>query len=107
LIENNGVLTNKEFVLALARGYFEFEKELNFQGKVVGSMVENPNNATDNILLREGDPMPTPNDSLKDMSSSPTPENAKAVQAFNGTGFVSISMAGWGNDNYHPFVRIQ
>lgn len=107
LIENNGVLSKEEFILALARGYFEFEKELNFQGKIVGSMVENPNNATDNILLREGDPMPTPNDSLKDMSSNPTPENAKAVQAFNGTGFVSISMAGWGNDNYHPFVRIQ
>ncbi|OFA10625.1 hypothetical protein ENFAE_25840 [Enterococcus faecalis] len=107
LIENNGVLSKEEFILALARGYFEFEKELNFQGKIVGSMVENPNNATDNILLREGDPMPTPNDSLKDMSSSPTPENARVVQAFNGTGFVSISMSGWGNDNYHPFVRIQ
>lgn len=107
LIENNGVLSKEEFILALARGYFEFEKELNFQGKIVGSMVENPNNATDNILLREGDPMPTPNDSLKDMSSNPTPENARVVQAFNGTGFASISMAGWGNDNYHPFVRIQ
>ncbi|WP_312324236.1 phage baseplate upper protein [Soonwooa sp.] len=107
LIENKGVLTKKDFVLALARGYFEFEKELNFQGKIVGSMIENPNNASDNILLKEGNPMPTPNDSLKDMSSYPTPENARVVQAFNGTSSSSTSMTGWGNDDYHPFVRIQ
>ncbi|EKL7554345.1 BppU family phage baseplate upper protein [Enterococcus faecalis] len=106
LIENNGVLTKEEFVLALARGYFEFEKELNFQGKIVGSMVENPNNATDNILLREGDPMPTPDDSLMDMSSYPTPENARPVQAFNGIGAESSSLVGNKGD-YHPFVRIQ
>lgn len=107
LIENNGVLSKEEFILALARGYFEFEKELNFQGKIVGSMVENPNNATDHTLLKEGNPIPTPYDRFNDMSSYPTPENSRAVQAFNGISPMSASMAGWGNDNYHPFVRIQ
>lgn len=42
LIAENELLTMKEFLVALSRGYFEFRRKVDYVEKVKGSMKENP-----------------------------------------------------------------
>lgn len=42
LIAENELLTVKDFVVALSRGYFEFRRKVDYVGKIKGSMKENP-----------------------------------------------------------------
>ncbi|MBO1116541.1 BppU family phage baseplate upper protein [Enterococcus hirae] len=42
LIAENGLLTMKEFLVALSRGYFEFRRKVDYVGKIKGSTKENP-----------------------------------------------------------------
>lgn len=42
LIADNELLTVKEILVALSRGYFEFRRKVDYVGKIKGSMKENP-----------------------------------------------------------------
>ncbi|NBA57145.1 BppU family phage baseplate upper protein [Enterococcus hirae] len=42
LITENELLTMKEFLVALSRGYFEFHRKVDYVGKIGGSTKENP-----------------------------------------------------------------
>ncbi|EOB3407717.1 BppU family phage baseplate upper protein [Enterococcus hirae] len=42
LIAENELLTVKEILVALSRGYFEFRRKVDYVGKIKGSMKENP-----------------------------------------------------------------
>ena len=42
LIAENELITMKEFLVALSRGYFEFRRKVDYVGKIKGSMKENP-----------------------------------------------------------------
>lgn len=109
LIDSSEILTLKDFLASMTRGYFEFEKELNFHGKIARSFVENPNDASmvTHWQYKEGIfQMPTPYSNLALMDTYPTPETSRQVIALNGGVSTGSSISG-GKTQYHSFMRIQ
>ncbi|MGY5260465.1 BppU family phage baseplate upper protein [Enterococcus faecalis] len=70
LIEANGALTREDFILALARGYFEFTRTVDFIGKISGSIIENPNHAASKYLWSTDMEPPTPYTSIGEIGKS-------------------------------------
>ncbi|PWS24059.1 hypothetical protein DKP78_08280, partial [Enterococcus faecium] len=61
LIADNELLTMKEFLVALSRGYFEFRRKVDYVGKVKGSTKENPHYLWhDSWSPSRGNEMPSP-----------------------------------------------
>lgn len=84
LIEGNNTLTTKEILVAFARGYFEFTREVTFDKKVVGSTVENPHIASSPSSSRLEVEYPTPSTSLSEMSAYPNAEHSRGYTALQG-----------------------
>ncbi|HFC9437453.1 TPA: hypothetical protein ACF0SI_002843, partial [Enterococcus hirae] len=82
LIAENELLTVKDFVVAVTRGYFEFTRELTFDGKIVGSMVENPNIASQvEFISANRFELPTPYTHLSEVSAYPDAVNSNGYEA--------------------------
>ncbi|EPI2195059.1 BppU family phage baseplate upper protein [Enterococcus faecalis] len=72
LIEDNGTMTRNDLANTFLKGYIDLTKELTFDGKVVGSFVENPNIASSVVYI----------DSK--MNELPTPETLLSEQGVSG-----------------------
>ncbi|NSN16480.1 phage baseplate upper protein [Enterococcus faecalis] len=108
LIAEKELLTVKDFLVALSRGYFEFTRELTFDGKVVGSLVENPNIASAIASSRqETFEYPTPYKSLHEISAYPSAVNSLGYNALRGGPFYSSSTSGNKGNPYILYMRIQ
>lgn len=108
LIADNGVLTVYDLVIGLAQGYFEFTRELNFNGKIVGSMVENQNIATEVVFIGEKYfSMPTPYTRYDEMRDYPDAVKANGYEALRGNKVWSATCSGYDNNPQYPFLRIQ
>ncbi|MBD9891141.1 BppU family phage baseplate upper protein [Enterococcus faecalis] len=108
LIAEKELLTVNEFLVALSRGYFEFTRELTFEGKVVGSFVENPNFATDthSISVKKFS-MPSPYERYREVSPYPDAITAWGYEAFRGNRIRTAGISGWDNNPFHVFLLIQ
>lgn len=108
LIAENELLTVKDFVIALSRGYFEFTRELTFDGKIVGSMVENPNIASQvSFISANRFELPTPYTRLSEVSAYPNAVNSNGYEALKGKKTYSASLSGYDNNPSYPYLRIQ
>lgn len=108
LIAENELLTVNEFLVALSRGYFEFTRELTFDGKVVGSLVENPNIASSptTSYSHEFD-YPTPYKSLHEISAYPDAVNSNGYNALRGGNAYSLGSSTSKGRLLIPYMRIQ
>lgn len=108
LIAENELLTVKDFVIALSRGYFEFTRELNFDGKIVGSMVENPNIASQvSFISANRFELPTPYTRLSEVSAYPDAVNSNGYEALKGKKTYNAGRSGPDNNPGYPYLRIQ
>ncbi|PCE01320.1 hypothetical protein CKY11_06620 [Enterococcus hirae] len=108
LIAENELLTVKDFVVAVTRGYFEFTRELNFNGKIVGSMVENPNIASQvSFTYANRFELPTPYTRLSEVSAYPNAVNSNGYEALKGKKTYSAASSGSDNNPSYPYLRIQ
>lgn len=108
LIAENELLTVKDFVIALSRGYFEFIRELTFDGKIVGSMVENPNIATQvEFISANRFELPTPYTRLSEVSAYPDAVNSNGYEALKGKKTYNAGRSGPDNNPSYPYLRIQ
>lgn len=108
LVADNELLTVKDVVVSLSRGYFEFTRELDFNGKIVGSMVENPNIATgvESISFNRFS-MPTPYTNLREMSAYPDAIRSNGYEALRGKITYNAGVSGSDNNPNYPYLRIQ
>lgn len=108
LIAENELLTVKDFVIALSRGYFEFIRELTFDGKIVGSMVENPNIASQ-VEFNSANQfeLPTPYTRLSEVSAYPDAVNSNGYEALKGKKTYNAGRSGPDNNPSYPYLRIQ
>ncbi|OZS39278.1 phage baseplate upper protein [Enterococcus hirae] len=107
LIAENELLTVKDFVIALSRGYFEFIRELTFDGKIVGSMVENPNIASQvEFIYADHFQMPTPYTNLLEVYHYPDAKKALGYEALRGNSTYGAS-AESSRTTIYPYLRIQ
>lgn len=108
LIAENELLTVKDFVVAVTRGYFEFTRELNFDGKIVGSMVENPNIASQvEFISANRFELPTPYTHLSEVSAYPDAVNSNGYEALKGKKTYNAGSSGPDNNPSYPYLRIQ
>ena len=108
LIAENELLTVKDFVVALSRGYFEFTRELNFDGKIVGSMVENPNIASQvSFIYANRFELPTPYTRLSEVSAYPNAVNSNGYEALKGKKTYNAALSSYDNNPSYPYLRIQ
>ena len=108
LIAENELLTVKDFVVAVTRGYFEFTRELNFDGKIVGSMVESPNIASQ-VEFNSANQfeLPTPYTRLSEVSAYPDAVNSNGYEALKGKKTYNAGRSGPDNNPSYPYLRIQ
>lgn len=108
LIAENELLTVKDFVVAVTRGYFEFTRELNFDGKIVESMVENPNIASQ-VEFNSANQfeLPTPYTRLSEVSAYPDAVNSNGYEALKGKKTYNAGRSGPDNNPSYPYLRIQ
>ncbi len=108
MIAENELLTVKDFVVAVTRGYFEFTRELNFDGKIVGSMVENPNIASQ-VEFNSANQfeLPTPYTRLSEVSAYPDAVNSNGYEALKGKKTYNAGISGPDNNPSYPYLRIQ
>lgn len=77
LIAENELITMKDFLVALSRGYFEFCRKVDYVGKIKGSMKENPHYLwLESWSPSRGYEMPSP---LKSQREAYEYEGAKAI----------------------------
>lgn len=108
LIADNELFTAKDLVIFLTQGYIEFTRELNFEGKIVGSMMENPNIATGvEFLQADRFSLPTPYTNYKEVSAYPDAVKASGYEALRGKRTWSGGSSSTDNNPYYPFMRIQ
>lgn len=108
LIAENELLTVKDFVVAVTRGYFEFTRELTFDGKIVGSMVENPNIASQvEFISANRFELPTPYTRLSEVSAYPDAVNSNGYEALKGKKNYNAGRSGPDNNPSYPYLRIQ
>ncbi|EPI2200595.1 BppU family phage baseplate upper protein [Enterococcus hirae] len=108
LIAENELLTVKDFVVAVTRGYFEFTRELTFDGKIVGSMVENPNIASQvEFISANRFELPTPYTRLSEVSAYPDAVNSNGYEALKGKKTYNAGRSGPDNNPSYPYLRIQ
>ncbi len=108
LIDENELFTKKELIEAFTKGYFEVSRSLDFKGKVVGSMAENPNIASQvNFLSENRIEMPTPYTRYPEVNAYPSAVNAMGYEALRGTITYNSSLSGSDNNPNYPYLRIQ
>ncbi|EMF0115664.1 BppU family phage baseplate upper protein [Enterococcus hirae] len=108
LIDENELFTKKELIEAFTKGYFEVSRSLDFKGKVVGSMAENPNIASQvNFLSENRFEMPTPYTRYPEVNAYPSAVNAIGYEALRGTRTYNSSSSGSNNNPNYPYLRIQ
>lgn len=108
LIDENELFTKKELIEAFTKGYFEVSRSLDFKGKVVGSMAENPNIASQvNFLSENRLEMPTPYTRYPEVNAYPSAVNAMGYEALRGTITYNSSLSGSDNNSNYPYLRIQ
>lgn len=96
LIAENELLTMKEFLVALSRGYLEFRRKVDYVGKIKGSMKENPHYLwIESWSPSRGNEMPSP---LKKYPEVYEYEGPKAIG-----GKTYGSSTGNGKDNLTTF----
>ncbi|EGO5065392.1 BppU family phage baseplate upper protein [Enterococcus faecalis] len=100
LIEANETVTREDLVNAFLNGYIDLTKELTFEGKVVGSFVENPNIASSVVYIdSKVDELPTPDTVLGEQGVS-------GYRALNG-GKTDSSSRSSAYTKKDPCLRIQ
>ncbi|MDN3191048.1 BppU family phage baseplate upper protein [Enterococcus faecalis] len=100
LIGDNEVITRNELANIFLKGYFDLEKELTFEGKIVGSLVENPNISSSVVYIDyEKGQLPTPETLLSEQGVS-------GYRALNGEKTESSSKSST-SSMYLPCLRIQ
>ncbi|HGF8211236.1 TPA: BppU family phage baseplate upper protein [Enterococcus faecium] len=105
LIDENELFTKKELIEAFTKGYFEVSRSLDFKGKVVGSMVENPNIASQvNFISENRFEMPTPYTHYPEVNAYPSAVNAIGYESLRGTRTYSSSSSG---PLSYPYMIIQ
>ncbi|MBA5254906.1 BppU family phage baseplate upper protein [Enterococcus hirae] len=107
LIADNGLLTVNDLILSLTRGYFEFTRALNFNGKIVGSVLENPNIASQvKFIYADQFEMPTPYTNLLEVNPYPDAKKALGYEALRGNSTYGASTES-SRTTIYPCLRIQ
>ncbi|MDF3825561.1 BppU family phage baseplate upper protein [Enterococcus faecium] len=107
LIADNGLFTVNDLILGLTRGYFEFTRELNFNGKIVGSVIENPNIASQvKFIYADQFEMPTPYTNLLEVHPYPDAKTALGYEALRGNSTYGSSTES-SRTTIYPCLRIQ
>ncbi|MCC4053881.1 BppU family phage baseplate upper protein [Enterococcus faecium] len=107
LIADNGLFTVNDLILGLTRGYFEFTRELNFNGKIVGSVIENPNIASQvRFIYADQFEMPTPYTNLLEVNPYPDAKTALGYEALRGNSTYGASTES-NRTTIYPCLRIQ
>lgn len=107
LIADNGLLTVNDLILSLTRGYFEFTRALNFNGKIVGSVIENPNIASQvKFIYADQFEMPTPYTNLLEVNPYPDAKKALGYEALRGNSTYGASTES-SRTTIYPCLRIQ
>ncbi|MGL9846124.1 hypothetical protein IGJ91_001283 [Enterococcus sp. DIV0765f] len=108
LIDENELFTKKELIEAFTKGYFELTRSLDFKGKVVGSIVENPNIATGVEFIRMNSfTLPTPYTHYAEPSAYPSASNSNGYEALRGNKTYNSSFSGSDINPAYSILRIQ